>query len=69
MNVLQLAHENVAAATLYGIDRNDKYDTHNVIFYNFGAANVEAALVQYSGIRIDSIKYVENIHVLAEASS
>ena len=34
--VLQLVHENVAAAVMYGIDRLDKEKEHVVLFYNMG---------------------------------
>ena len=68
LSVLQLIHENTAAATIYGIDRNDKDDSHIVLFYNMGAQDTEVSIVKYSGL-VDptSNKTYEHIEILAEA--
>ena len=64
-----MIHENTAAAVLHGIDRSDNKTVHNVVYYNMGASNIEASLVQYSGIKIGKDdKYTETIHILAEST-
>ena len=68
LSVLQLVHENTAAATLYGIDRLDTEKPHGVLFYNMGGMDTEVSLVRYSAIN-DSVanKSYEHIEILAEA--
>lgn len=68
--VLQLLHENTAAATLFGIDRSDTPETsHIVMFYNMGGMDTEVSLVKYSGLLDPATnKTFEHIEILAEAS-
>lgn len=68
LSVLQLVHENTAAATMFGIDRLDREKPVNVLFYNMGAMDTEVSLVQYSAITEQpSNKTYEHIEILAEA--
>jgi molecular chaperone DnaK (HSP70) len=68
LSVLQLVHENTAAATMFGIDRMDRDKPLNVLFYNMGAMDTEVSLVRYSAITEQpSNKTYEHIEILAEA--
>jgi hypothetical protein len=44
LSVLNLVHENTAAATMFGIDRMDREKPVNVLFYNMGAMDTEVSL-------------------------
>lgn len=69
LSVLQLIHENTAAATMFGIDRLDTAKPVNVLFYNMGGMDTEVSIVRYSAItEKSSNKSYEHIEVLAEAS-
>lgn len=49
MTVLQLIHENTAAATLFGIDKvNKTAQNHTVLFYNMGGMDTEVSIARYS---------------------
>jgi hypoxia up-regulated 1 len=48
LNVLALIHENTVAALYYGIDRQDSETAHYALFYNLGAARVQASVVKYT---------------------
>jgi molecular chaperone DnaK (HSP70) len=50
LSVLQLVHENTAAATMFGIDRLDTEKPLVVLFYNMGGMDTEVSLVKYSAI-------------------
>ena len=50
LSVLQLVHENTAAATMFGIDRLDSEKDVIVLFYNMGGMDTEVSLVKYSTI-------------------
>ena len=50
LSVLQLVHENTAAATMFGIDRLDTEKPLIVLFYNMGGMDTEVSLVKYSAI-------------------
>ena len=66
--VLQLIHENTAAATMYGIDRMDTDKDHVVLFYNMGGLDTEVSLVRYSVITEPvTNKSYEHIEILAES--
>jgi len=69
LSVLQLIHENTAAATMYGIDRMDTDKPHTVLFYNMGGSDTEVSIVRYSSI-LDPVanKTYEHIEILAEAN-
>lgn len=69
-NVQQLVHENVAAATMFGIDQKlEANKTLTVLFYNLGGMDAEAAVVRYSLIDIPNKKTAPYIEILAEAST
>mmetsp|Transcript_4924 Transcript_4924/g.3531 ORF Transcript_4924/g.3531 Transcript_4924/m.3531 type:complete len:114 (+) Transcript_4924:546-887(+) len=66
--VMQLIHENTAAATMYGIDRLDADKTHTVLFYNMGGMDTEVSVARYSTITEEATnKTYEHIEILAEA--
>lgn len=68
LSVLQLIHENTAAATMFGIDRLDKDKPLTVLFYNMGGMDTEVSIVRYSAITEASTnKTFEHIEILAEA--
>ena len=68
LSVLQLVHENTAAATMFGIDRLDKEKPVTVLFYNMGGTDTEVSLVRYSTItEMPQNKTYEHVEVLAEA--
>ena len=50
LKVEQLVHENVAAATMYGIDRMDTEKDVHVLYYNMGATDTEVSVVRYSTV-------------------
>jgi molecular chaperone DnaK (HSP70) len=69
LSVMQLIHENTAAATMFGIDRMDTEKDHVVLFYNMGGTDTEVSIVRYSSISDPvSNKTFEHIEILAEAS-
>jgi len=49
LSVLQLVHENTAAALMFGVDRLDTTPIH-VLFYNMGGTDTEVSIVRYSTI-------------------
>jgi molecular chaperone DnaK (HSP70) len=68
LTVLQLVHENTAAATMFGIDRLDKDRPLVVLFYNMGGLDTEVSLVRYSTItEMPANKTFEHVEILAEA--
>ena len=68
LSILQLVHENTAAATMYGVDRLDQDKSHTVLFYNMGGLDTEVSLVRYSTItEMPSNKTFEHIEILAES--
>ncbi len=67
LSVLQLVHENTAAATMFGIDRMDREKPVTVLFYNMGAMDTEVSIVRYSTItEMPGNKTYEHIEVLSE---
>ena len=44
LKVIQLVHENVAAATMFGIDRLDNEKPLNVMIYNMGGLDTEVTI-------------------------
>lgn len=69
LTVLQLVHENTAAATMFGIDQKLEEDKNlTVMFYNMGGMDTEVSIVQYSLYRVDEKKTTPQIQVLSEAS-
>ncbi|CDW74071.1 protein heat shock protein [Stylonychia lemnae] len=68
LSVLQLLHENTAAATMFGIDRLDTEKPLTVLFYNMGGMDTEVSVVRYSAItETPSNKSYEHIEILAES--
>ena len=68
LSVLQLVHENTAAATMFGIDRLDKDKPFHVLFYNMGGMDTEVSIVRYSSItEMPANKTFEHVEILAEA--
>ena len=69
LKVLQLVHENIAAATMFGIDNKMEKDQKlNVLFYNMGAMDTEVAIARYSVFNITEKKSAPYIEILSEAS-
>lgn len=48
MNVMALTTDHAAAALQYGIDRNFKNNTQNIVFYDMGATGVSVSLIEFS---------------------
>jgi molecular chaperone DnaK (HSP70) len=46
LNVLQMVHENTAAATMFGIDQKLEEDKNmTVMFYNMGGMDTEVSII------------------------
>ena len=68
LSVLQLVHENTAAATMFGIDRMDRNKSLTVLFFNMGAMDTEVTIARYSTVtEMPQNKTVEHIEILSEA--
>lgn len=67
LNVIQLVHENTAAATMYGIDRLDADQDLKVLIYNMGGRDTEVSVVNYSAVTDARNKTYEHVEILAEA--
>jgi hypoxia up-regulated 1 len=65
LNVAQLVHENVAAATYFGLERMDE-TPYNVMFYNMGGQDTEVTIAKYEVIVNKQEKEVEQITILGE---
>lgn len=65
--VIQLVHENVAAATMFAIDRLDTEKDVNVLFYNMGGVDTEVTIARFSAITDEKNKQFEHVEILAEA--
>jgi hypoxia up-regulated 1 len=50
IHVISLVHENVAAATMFGIDRLDNEKPLTVMLYNMGGKDTEVTIVRYSAV-------------------
>ena len=71
LSVLQLVHENTAAAVLFGIDKIDKEaQNHTVLYYNMGGMDTEVTIARYSHLNISekAKKLTPYIEILAETS-
>ena len=66
LNVIQLVHENTAAALMYGIDRMDTEEDLNVLIYNMGGRDTEVSVVRYSAITDAKNKTYEYVEILGE---
>lgn len=70
LSVLQLVHENTAAAVLFGIDKVDKEaQNHTVLFFNMGGMDTEVTIARYSHLNVSekAKKKTPYIEILAEA--
>jgi molecular chaperone DnaK (HSP70) len=71
LNVLNLIHENTAAALYYGAERFDEKKEHFAIFYNLGSSYLQVCLAKYTvaekQISKLSKKTVEAIEILAHS--
>lgn len=66
LTVIQLVHENSAAALMYGIDRLDTEEDLNVLIYNMGGRDTEVSVVRYSAVTDAKNKTYEYVEVLGE---
>lgn len=65
--MIQLVHENTAAATMFGIDRLDSEKDLTVLYYNMGGKDTEVSVVRYSTIADAKNKTSEYVDILAES--
>jgi molecular chaperone DnaK (HSP70) len=68
LNVIQLVHENTAAAVMFGIDRMDTEKDVNVLYYNMGATDTEVSVVKYSAVADTKNKTTEHVEILGEGA-
>jgi len=68
INVIQLVHENSAAAVMYGIDRMDVDKDLNVLFYNMGGRDTEVSVVRYSAVTDSKNKTFEYVEIMGEGT-
>lgn len=66
LNVIQLVHENTAAAVMFGIDRLDSEKDLHVLYYNMGAMDTEVSVVKYSAVADSKNKTFEHVEILGE---
>jgi len=66
MRVIQLAHENVAAAAMLGVDRLDKEKAMTVLLYNMGGKDTEVTVARFSAVVDEKGKEYEHVEILAE---
>jgi molecular chaperone DnaK (HSP70) len=67
LNILQMVHENTAAATYFGLERMDETPL-NVMIYNMGAQDTEVSIARFAAITNDRNKTVESIEILSESA-
>lgn len=67
IRVIQLAHENVAAAAMLGVDRLDKEKAMTVMFYNMGGKDTEVTVARFSAVTDEKGKDYEHVEILSEA--
>lgn len=68
LKVLQLVHENTAAAVMYGIDNRVEPGKNKVVlFYNMGSTDTEVTIANYSMFNITEKKSSPYIEILSEA--
>ena len=60
-----MVHENIAAATYFGLERMDE-TPYNVLFYNMGGEDTEVTIARYQIITNDKEKEIEHIEILGE---
>ena len=66
LTVIQLVHENTAAALMYGIDRMDTEEDLNVLIYNMGGRDTEVSVVRYSAMTDAKNKTYEYVEIMGE---
>jgi hypoxia up-regulated 1 len=67
-NVLQLTHENLAAATMYGIDQKVENDEKRIVLiYNMGGMDTEVTIAEFSMVNVTEKKWSPHIKILAES--
>lgn len=67
LNVLQMVHENVAAATYFALERLDVEKALHVMFYNMGGQDTEVTIARYSAVTNERNKTIEMVEILAES--
>lgn len=68
MQVLQLTHENTAAAIMFSIDRKlEDGKPQTVLFYNMGGMDTEVSIMRYSMFNITEKKSSPYVEVLSES--
>lgn len=65
LSVLQMVHENTAAATYFALERMDETPLH-VLFYNMGGRDTEVTVARYKSVVNDRNKTVEMVEILGE---
>ena len=66
LNVVQLVHENTAAATMFGVDRTDEVPL-TVLIYNMGGKDTEVTVARYSTAQDEKTKKThEYIDIMGE---
>ena len=69
LKVLQLVHENTAAATMFAIDNKIEADKSKVVmFYNMGSMDTEVQIARYSLLNTTAKKSSPYIEILSETS-
>lgn len=66
LSVLGFIGENTAAALYYGLERNDE-NVHRVIFYNLGQSGLKVTLGEFSSVKGEKKKNIEEIRILADS--
>lgn len=67
LKVMQLVHENTAAATMYAIDNKVEQGTQKtVLFYNMGSMDTEVTIARYSMFNVTEKKSSPYIEILSE---
>ena len=68
LKVLQLVHENTAAATMFAIDQKiEPEQPMNVLFYNMGGMDTEVSIVRFSMFNVTEKKSSPYVEILSEA--
>jgi len=67
IRVIQLVHENVAAAAMLGVDRLDNEKATTIMFYNMGGKDTEVTVARFSAVTDEKGKEFEHVEILGEA--
>ena len=69
MKVLQLVHENTAAAVMFAIDQKIEHEKNlTVLFYNMGGMDTEVSVIRYSMLNQSEKKSSPHIEIVSESS-